>query len=438
MRIQVICTTNLIEEMNPNEKGWLEKYLTFRKQQLLKSNIPLSPYLSLESGEFLYQLLQPTGLIYGHPVFQVAHPRENEWDENARVKVLMTESFIHCGLYLYPPPDNSEQEIERLFAKVMTDVKGFYHHTFREYQKNRHSVLYRPRTDISQMEYLLDQRIAIKRRFSNFWTGFFHNSLIYLDLIYFVKWAEVEGRNFDFGLAKEREIIRILLLKLIAATANADKRVSTEEKILFNFFLESANLPNNKKKLAKKFIDEKIQLEDIDLSLVRTWVLKKYFLEITILTIRADRMIKDAELEFLGKLLYALNLDEQEMMLSMDAIENFVLEHKPRVHYLQSKQIYRLASERYLVSFKLAVKKNRRRISQEISESKELVALLSKWRKEELTSEEKEKVRKQLIDILKTIPALTIFMLPLGSITLPLLLKILPKKVLYPSSFLED
>ncbi len=424
--------------MSPNEKGWLKKYLNFRKRQLLKGEIPLSPYLSLDSGAFLYQLLQPTGLIYGHPTYLVSHPRENEWDENARVKVLMIESFIHFGLYLYPPPDNSEEEIERLFTKVMADVKGFYHHTFLEYKKNGHSIFLRQRTDISRIEYLLDQRIAIKRRFNNFWTGFFHNSLIYLDLIYFLRWAELDGQKFDFGLAKEREIIRILLLKLVAATSNADHRVSSEEKILFNFFLESANLPTNKKRLARKFIDEKLTLKDIDLSLVNTWVLKKYFLEITILTIRADRDIQDAELEFLEQLLSALNLDDQEMMLSLEAIENFVLEHKPKVHYLQRKQVYRLASERYLMSFKLAVKKNRRRISQEINESKELVALLSKWRKEDLTPEEKEKVRKQLIDILKTIPALTIFMLPLGSITLPLLLKILPKKVLYPSSFLED
>jgi len=258
--------------MSPNEKGWLKKYLNFRKRQLLKGEIPLSPYLSLDSGAFLYQLLQPTGLIYGHPTYLVSHPRENEWDENARVKVLMTESFIHCGLYLYPPADNSEDEIERLFTKVMADVKGFYHHTFLEYKKSGNSIFLRKRTDISRMEYLLDQRIAIKRRFSNFWTGFFHNSLIYLDLIYFLRWAELDGQKFDFGLAKEREIIRILLLKLIAATSNADHRVSPEEKILFNFFLESANLPYNKKRLARRFIEEKLALRDIDLSPVNTWV----------------------------------------------------------------------------------------------------------------------------------------------------------------------
>jgi len=400
--------------------------------------MPLSPYLSLDSGTFLYQLIQPTGLIYGHPIRLVSHPRENEWDENARVKVLMTESFIHCGLYLYPPSDNSEAEIELLFGKVMSDIKSFYYHTFQEYAKSGNSIFLRQRSDASRIEYLLDQRIAIRKRLGNFWTGFFHNSLIYLDLIYFVRWAELEVRNFDWGLARERELIRITLLKLIAATANADQHVSPEEKMLFNFFLESADLPSSKKRLAQKFIDEGISLKDIDLRIIQTWVLKKYLLEIAILTIRADRAIQDVELEFLGELLIRLKLNDQEMKLSLDAIETFVLEHKPRVHYLQNKNMYKLASERYVNSLKLAVRKNRRRISQEIYESKELVALLAKWRKEELSSEEKEKVRKQLIDILKTIPAFTIFMLPLGSITLPLLLKILPKKVLYPSSFLED
>ena len=68
-------------------------------------------------------------------------------------------------------------------------------------------------------------------------------------------------------------------------------------------------------------------------------------------------------------------------------------------------------------------------------ESKELVELLRKSLNEDLSPEEKAKVREQTLDLLKTIPSLAIFALPGGAIALPILLKILPEEILIPSSF---
>jgi hypothetical protein len=72
----------------------------------------------------------------------------------------------------------------------------------------------------------------------------------------------------------------------------------------------------------------------------------------------------------------------------------------------------------------------------ELSESKELVKLLGKSTATELTYEEKKKVKKQLLDICKSVPSLTIFLLPGGSLLLPLLIKFIPQ--LLPSSFNEN
>ena len=67
-----------------------------------------------------------------------------------------------------------------------------------------------------------------------------------------------------------------------------------------------------------------------------------------------------------------------------------------------------------------------------------MAELLKKSATTELSEEEKTKVKKQLWDILKTIPAFAIFMLPGGSIILPILLKILPKELLLPSSYYDE
>ena len=72
----------------------------------------------------------------------------------------------------------------------------------------------------------------------------------------------------------------------------------------------------------------------------------------------------------------------------------------------------------------------------ELAQSKELVFLLKKSTTESLTDEEKRKVKEQMLDICKAIPAFFIFMLPGGALLLPLLIKLIP--TILPSSFREE
>jgi hypothetical protein len=65
-----------------------------------------------------------------------------------------------------------------------------------------------------------------------------------------------------------------------------------------------------------------------------------------------------------------------------------------------------------------------------------LVVLLRKSTLSELSYEEKKKVKKQLLDICKSVPSLTIFLLPGGGLLLPLLIKFIPQ--LLPSAFNEN
>ena len=71
-----------------------------------------------------------------------------------------------------------------------------------------------------------------------------------------------------------------------------------------------------------------------------------------------------------------------------------------------------------------------------VEDANPFYSLLMKSAHSPLSAQEKRKVRQQLFDIMKTIPALAIFALPGGGIALPLLIKLLPFNLL-PSSF-ED
>lgn len=83
------------------------------------------------------------------------------------------------------------------------------------------------------------------------------------------------------------------------------------------------------------------------------------------------------------------------------------------------------------------VRDNAARIWGEVRETSELGQLLVKAGAEPLSSDEKEKIRSQLLDLCRAVPALALFVVPGGSILLPLLAKHLPFNIL-PSNYLDD
>ena len=85
---------------------------------------------------------------------------------------------------------------------------------------------------------------------------------------------------------------------------------------------------------------------------------------------------------------------------------------------------------------KIVLHKNKRRLALELKQSKEAVFLIKKATHSNLSEEEKEKIKIQLLDICKAIPALAVFLLPGGALLLPLLIKLIPD--ILPSAFQDD
>lgn len=77
--------------------------------------------------------------------------------------------------------------------------------------------------------------------------------------------------------------------------------------------------------------------------------------------------------------------------------------------------------------------KNKKSLICEIQKNRELAALLGKSTYKKLSPEEKVRTRELLINICRTIPAFAIFMLPGGSVLLPLLAQLIPE--ILPESF---
>jgi len=89
-----------------------------------------------------------------------------------------------------------------------------------------------------------------------------------------------------------------------------------------------------------------------------------------------------------------------------------------------------------LEEIKLLLIRNKKRLDLELKQSKEAVYLIKKSTRSNLSEEEKEKIKVQLLDICKAVPALAVFLLPGGALLLPLLIKLIPD--ILPSAFQDD
>jgi hypothetical protein len=424
--------------MRPSEKGWLKEYLDFRKDLLV--NLTSEAVRKGSHPEHsLYKLLQPTGLMYGQSVGSHPHPSEGTWNEKDKMKVLLAESLISSSLLFNEKAVNSPDEMSGVIVKTLENIGNFYNNIFPELATPPKTIFGRKKTPLEVAERILDKRIERTSEFEgNFWTYFFHNSLLFLDVFIFGQWIHTNADRIvaDF-FRYEREELRFSVVKVIAAASHANKEVVYEEKKLLDFFLHSTDLSSEKRKEALKIFEKGIEINEIHLPSENSWILKKFFLEMAILTIWADKKVEQDELDFLKRFCHHMGFNEEDLENSMIAIEGFVLEHWEQLEYLQNKQDYNQVSEQFIKRVAKIAEKNKGRLMKALQESEDVMNLLKKARSNELTLEEKECMRKELISILKTVPTFVIIALPQKFLTLPILLKILPKNlfiegVVYP------
>jgi hypothetical protein len=414
-------------EMKPGEKGWLKEYLEFR-QDLLK-DLTAESKKATHPEHSLYRVIQPMGLMYGQSVGGLDHPNSSEWDEKDRMKILLAESLISSSLLFYDKQIKNPDELSSVIFKTVESIGNFYNNVFPELATPTKTLFGRKKSPLELAEKILDKRIEHTAEYNkNFWTQFFHNSLLFLDIFIFGQWIHTNADRIVADFFKyEREELRFSVVKIIAAAAHANTTIEYEERKLLEYFLHSAGLASDKKKEAQRIFEEGIEIEGINLPTNNSWILKKYFLEMAILTIWADKKVESKEEAFLKELCKYLGFNEEDLENSLMAIEGFVLEHWDQLNQLQNKQDYNQVSEQFVKRLSRIADNHKSRLLKEVGESEELVSLINKAKANELTEEEKIRMQELIISVLKTIPTFVIISLPQRFLTLPILMKILPK-----------
>jgi hypothetical protein len=388
--------------MNPSASGWIDKF-----GYLVKDN---NDYFG--SFKDLYALLKSTGFVYGInldiPPFITKEVSLTE-DEKAKINLI-------TALYFTYKLKNREPNFE--------DFLSYIFKFYKDLGINRISFLNKLLTGkktSSKLESLLNSRIylednVISKTFNNIIT----NSLLFIDVLSFKKYLEGETSIKEYAQRLEHITINITY-----HTLNSKEKNKNDEKLAQLFASSLTFIESEKQNFDGSYRNELVNKYSPTEN--------RYFLDVACLTVWEDQSLDYTESEFIFGIGRDLGFDQNKIAKSLFDVTSFFQLNADKIPHLKD---HNLAVQFYDSMSKIVNKlilRNSKRLQKELSESKELVTLLSKSTVKDLSPEEKKKVQNQLLDIFKSIPSLAIFILPGGAVLLPIFIKLIPK--LLPSSF---
>ncbi len=411
--------------LSPGAKGWINKYfdLAEKGEILLEVRRPGG----LRKLHFIHLTLANSGIVFGLPTRMIFSRNLDDtgWTREEKLKLLLFESLLFVYL---------QEESDRPFDKgeFMDTLYAFYgHHNASTIRKMFGFFLKESREE--KLEGILSNRVDIKLKLENkWWVNSLSNAFSYLDVILFDDFVHKEN---DDAL-KSYSSYAINALTAIILAAYSDGVLEEKEKMLFNVFLASANLDDDDRDTVKVRFHDGASLDDFSSFVKDHWLLKRFILDVAILTALSGGGLEDTESDFLNELCIHLEIPADELEENLGMIENFLLKTKEEAEFMKDSPSYEKVYSSLTKRWSKVLSRNKDKLATELKESKELVALIKKSATKELTPEERETVKTQFKDIAKSIPALAIFMLPGGTLLLPLVLKLIPDLV--PTAFKEN
>ena len=391
--------------MNPSTSGWIKKYSSIIKEQdLFYDNFP-DLYYNLRSNGFVY------GLSNSVPS-QIIH--EHKYSQDEIVKVNLLNALYH--IYVF-------KKGHRDFKSFVSDAVAFYK-KLNISDLSFWDKLFIGKDEYSILERLLHDRIQID---NNLFTRNFNktmtNALVFIDVLAFQNYLKADNND---GINNYFAGLETILVNITYDALNFKEHKKKADKEILKTIKESVSYVRADRKDFNLFYRTELE-SNFD------FFEKKYFLDIACLAIWEDYFVDDKEYNFVKSIGTDMNLSAEEIEDSLKHIAHFYKLHKDDfLLFKTSNPIYNFYENSSQLVLKL-ISRNSKRIFKELSQSKELMVLLTQATTRDLTKEEQTKVQLQLIDIFKTIPSLAIFILPGGAILLPIVVKLIPNML--PSTF---
>lgn len=391
--------------MNPSASGWIDKYFFI----LEKSDVS---FFNSNEIEF-YQHLRQSGFIYGFSVRPLLHLIDDSFklteDELAKLNIFHTLLFVHFNHHK-----------NHSFEEALSHIHEFYKRLTPKKSSLYPSFSFRL-TPSKKLELFIKKRIEKGKSMDNQWfSRIISQALLFMDALVYQAYISKEIPPKDYAEQLEKKLMQLCLQAL------KTKRNKTKYDILLIEMFETSTTATVASKPGNP-------IENAKLTLVASYFEKLYLLDLSTFAVWNDFNVEPEEIEFLQTLCNNLQLNPAEVQKSIESIRDFVASNSSSIKLFQYvhpvKQFYKESTG--LV--KMLLLRNKKRLTKEIHQNRELLRLLGKSTHSHLNPDEKQAVKEQLTDIFKTIPSLTIFLLPGGTLLLPLVIKFIPQ--LLPSAF---
>ena len=394
--------------INPSIHGWIDKF--FIEQKTIKD-------ADVTDVDLFYENIRKTGFIYGHIISFSEEDKTNitGWlnDEISKVALLN-------GLYQIFKLNSSNKSTEHFIKQAVAFYNEMNPQGFILFKK----VLPSSSSSVN-LEKIIDDRVQtndniISKNFSHIVT----NALLFVDILAFQHYLN-EGKIPEKYLKKLEETI----VSIVTLALRTKSNKSQHDDLLIKLFEASVRYS----KFSKVNI---LNLETLELSYFENPLERYYLIDMAGLALWSDGKVENDEAYFLFALANLMNISDDFVKESIHATDTFILKYRKKIPYFNFSNPVKHFYDQTTQLVVTLIKRNQKRLSKEISESKELMVLLAHSTQRDLDKEEKKKVKKQLLDICKTVPSLTIFLIPGGSLLLPILIKFIPQML--PSSFNEN
>lgn len=392
--------------MNPSSSGWITKFL---------KDIDHNEHLSKASLDELYLLLKHTGFVYGNSIDTLFKPKVSlSYSEEEKTKINLLTA-LRAAYY-----DAIENASKKDFVKALLDFYGYL-----DSKKSFFSFLSIASNETDKLEKILHTRIQtnesiFRKNFSHLLT----NALLFIDVLAFEYYLVYDKNPFEYASTFEEAITNTVFLAL-----NSKQKKNEYDHLLVKLFASSV-------RYTKLSTEENISFDHLQLEEYKDPIEKQYILDLTSMAVWNDKKLDQGEIDFVYALGAELQMHTNTVNQCIQEVHDFIRQHKDQITFFKysnpAQHFYKQTSR----TVSLLILRNKKRLIKEISESKDLVILLGQSTVRELTPEEKQQVKNQLLDICKSIPSLAIFILPGGGILLPLLIKFIPQ--LLPSAFNEN
>lgn len=410
----------------PGSKGWINKYFDLIEKNQITLHYNLDA--EIDNTAFIHAALARTGIIFGYPsrLLFAKKMDDKKWTTEEKLKVLLFESHLFIyKLYKEDGPIDKEEFVNALHdfysMHSASGIKKLYGYILRETKEDK-------------IESILSKRVDIKVNYleNSFWVNYFNNVFIYIDVILFNDYLQNKKKS---TLLNYDEMAMNALTALTLASYS-DGIVEPQEKTLYSVFLASANLSDLQRDIAESRFEKGADFTDFTDLVEQNLLLKLYLMDLSSLVILSNYDQAPEELNYLQVLGQNFGLNEDQLNEGLALTEQFILNNQEKIPFLKSSSTVEKVYSSLSVRWVKILGRNKDKLAHELKQNKELVSLIRKSTTSELSKEEKETVKNQFKELVKSMPSLAIFMLPGGAFLLPMVLKVIP--ALIPSAFRDN